>query len=161
MTNTGWRFLSEGEMRLAANRMEVYYARGRTGQQMGKVKEIRARGRVKLTQGKNHGLSRLARYDIGKQVLWLEGGYKQRAGGNAVLRFGKDRMEGRKIRMEMGKDRRIRKVRVVGGVRVKGDKSGGRVKVTIGASGLVQQAPDRGDGKKRIQLKDVKTSVTV
>ncbi|MBF0588213.1 MAG: hypothetical protein HQL53_03715 [Magnetococcales bacterium] len=143
--------VAEGQMKLNADRMEVYYARGHGGQQMGRVREIRARGHVKLVQGKNHGVARVARYDVGNQLLWLEGSPKRKKGGNAKLRFGDDRLEGRKIRMEMGADRRIRKVRVVG-------SSTGRVKVSISGSGIMETSKGK-DGRPKVKIKDIKTSV--
>ncbi len=106
----------DGGMRLAADRMTVYYYRKGKGRGIkansSGVREVRAEGRVKLEEGKNRGSAERMVYRIGKQTLELLGREK-----NAIIQYGDDRLEGKQIVLTIGADRHIQKVSVRGGDR--------------------------------------------
>lgn len=105
---------ADGQMKLAADRMTVYYfkGKGRGRSRRGGIRKVLAVGHVVIQQANNKGVAESAVYKLKQQTLELMGRKK-----NAVIEHGDNRLEGKHIVLTIGKNRRIEKVSVKGGSR--------------------------------------------
>lgn len=122
----------DGRIRLFADRMTVHYHTpkqdGRRGAGVAGVREVVAEGHVLIRESDHRGVADIARFHMGNNTLELIG--KQR---NAVINQGKDRLEGERIVLHLGEDRRIKRVMALGGKKTQHKQ--GRVTATINSSG--------------------------
>lgn len=106
----------EKNLRLSADKMTVDYHRKAHGSHkrllgaQGGVDTIHAVGHVVLVQGKSRGVAGRMVYRVNARKLEMIG-----QAGNASILHGKDRLEGQRILLTLGADRRIVKVSVQGG----------------------------------------------
>ena len=110
----------EKRMALSSDKMTVnYHKRDRRAKAVKKgtsehaeqiIAEIRAVGHVELVQGAHHGTAEEMIYRVEKQTLERLGRKK-----NATIRYGKDRLEGKRIFLTIADDHSISKISVQGG----------------------------------------------
>ncbi|WP_290748858.1 LptA/OstA family protein [Amaricoccus sp.] len=80
---TGTVKVGQGELRLAADRLEVYYAEGAEGQQGG-IERMDATGNVTLSNGVEAAEARHARYVVSTGIVDMDGDVLLTQGSNAL-----------------------------------------------------------------------------
>ncbi|MEO5331867.1 MAG: hypothetical protein H7839_07565 [Magnetococcus sp. YQC-5] len=137
----------DGRMRLAADRMTVYYdKKGKGGGTGGGVREVKAEGQVIIQQEKDKGIADVVHYQMDKHTLELLG--KEQ---DASIRRGEDLLTGRRILVSLDQNQQISKVSVQGG----GESH--RVSARISSSGLLQrmETPLRMDSSRPANQPDL------
>lgn len=100
----------EKQMRLAADKMTVYYFRSKKKGHQGGVRQVEAQGHVTILQGESQGSAEQMIYKPGGQTLELYGQKK-----DAVIQHGEDLLSGKRIILTIDSNRVIQKVSVQGG----------------------------------------------
>ncbi|MBF0188012.1 MAG: hypothetical protein HQL50_08795 [Magnetococcales bacterium] len=124
----------QGPMKLDADRMTVFYAKGKKQGGKGQVREIRAEGNVVIQQGKNRGTAFRALYDVNANTIRLLGNPKGGAQKKASIHRDTDHLMGQKILLKLAKDKTIAHMSVEGGKKQ-------RVSARINSSGVLETAP--------------------
>jgi lipopolysaccharide export system protein LptA len=84
--------VGQGELRLAADRLEVYYEPGE-GSETGTVRRMHATGNVTLTNGAEHAESEQADYDVASGIIEMQ--------GDVLLTQGENALSSRSLRIDL------------------------------------------------------------
>ena len=84
--------VGQGELRLAADRLEVYYEAGE-GSDTGTVRRMHATGNVTLTNGAEHAESEEADYDVASGIIEMQ--------GDVLLTQGENALSSRSLRIDL------------------------------------------------------------
>jgi len=121
---------SQGDMILKAEKMRVYYREKENKKKSKKksvgpqeIAKVEASGGVSVIQGKYRGQADRVSFVADKNYLELVGSSKKPASINS----GKDQLVGSRILLYLSKDRRIERIKAIGGG--KGSKKGGKRRV--------------------------------
>jgi lipopolysaccharide export system protein LptA len=85
--------VGQGALRLAADRVEVFYDEGADGGQ-GAVERLEALGNVTLANGEQAAESETARYDVASGIVEMS--------GDVILTQGQNALSGQSLRIDLG-----------------------------------------------------------